>query len=63
MMRWLETLFCCETEAAFENAIAMQRKVGEVHARADIPVNLVARGMRLLKRQIQRYPAWPPGAG
>lgn len=53
MMRWLETLFCCETAPAFEAAIAMQRHVGDVHARADIPVNLVARGMRLLKREIQ----------
>lgn len=53
MMRWLESLFCCETAPAFEAAIAMQRHVGEVHARADIPVNLVARGIRLLKREIQ----------
>ena len=54
MKRWLESLFCCETATAFEAAIAMQRHVGEVHARAEIPVNLVARGMRLLKREIQR---------
>lgn len=54
MVRWMETLFCCETVSAFEAAIAMQRQVGDVHARAEIPVNLVARGMRLLKREIQR---------
>lgn len=53
MMHWMETLFCCDTASAFEAAIAMQRHVGDVHARADIPVNLVARGMRLLKREIQ----------
>ncbi len=53
MMRWMVSLFCCDTAPAFEAAIAMQRHVGEVHARADIPVNLVARGMRLLKREIQ----------
>ena len=53
MQHWLETLFCGDTAPAFEAAIAMQRHVGEVHARADIPVNLVARGIRLLKREIQ----------
>lgn len=53
MMRWMETLFCCETASAFEAAIVMQRQVGDIHARAEIPVNLVARGMRLLKREIQ----------
>lgn len=53
MQRWLETLFCSTTAPAFEAAIAMQRHVGEVHARANIPVNLVARGIRLLKREIQ----------
>ncbi|HEY8354648.1 MAG TPA: GGDEF domain-containing protein [Methylophilaceae bacterium] len=53
MMHWMETLFCFDTASAFEAAIAMQRHVGDVHARTEIPVNLVARGMRLLKREIQ----------
>lgn len=53
MQRWMQSLFCCEDATAFEAAIAMQRHIGDVHARADIPVNLVARGMRFLKREIQ----------
>mgnify|MGYP000249325900 CR=1 FL=1 len=32
--------------------VSAQRHVGEVHARAQIPVNLVARGLRLLKHEI-----------
>lgn len=54
MMRWMEGLFCCDTQEALSAAIAMQRHVGEVHARAEIPVNLVARGMRLLKQEINQ---------
>lgn len=48
MQRWLSTLFSCETRAQFLTAMAMQRHVGEVHARIDVPVNIVARGARLL---------------
>lgn len=54
MMRWMEGLFCCDNQADLSAAIAMQRHVGEVHARAEIPVNLVARGMRLLKHEINQ---------
>jgi len=52
MQRWLSTLFSCETRAQFLTAMAMQRHVGEVHARIDVPVNIVARGARLLKNRI-----------
>lgn len=52
MERWLERLFCHESVADLEVVLAMQRHVGAVHARAEIPVHLVARGMRLLKREI-----------
>jgi diguanylate cyclase len=54
MMCWMESLFCCDTQEALAAALAMQRHVGEVHARGDIPVNLVARGMRLLKHEINQ---------
>ncbi|NMG34415.1 diguanylate cyclase [Azoarcus sp. TTM-91] len=60
MQRWLETLFSCETHEQFGSAMAMQRHVGEVHARIDLPVNLVARGARLLKGEIARR---LPGSG
>jgi len=53
--RWLETLFCSHTPETINAALAMQRQVGEVHARAEIPVDLVARGMRLLKHEINLH--------
>ncbi|ENO86353.1 diguanylate cyclase [Thauera linaloolentis] len=52
MQRWLSTLFSCETQEQFVTAMAMQRHVGEVHSRVDVPVNIVARGARTLKNQI-----------
>ena len=52
MERWLERLFCHETNEELQGVLAMQRHIGEVHSRANIPVELVARGMRLLKREI-----------
>jgi diguanylate cyclase len=55
MQRWLETLFSCDTPEQLQATIAMQRHVGEVHARVDLPVNLVARGMRVLKKEIAAY--------
>ena len=52
MERWLERLFCHKNSDELKAVLAMQRHIGEAHARAEIPVNLVARGMRLLKREI-----------
>jgi diguanylate cyclase len=49
---WLESLFCATSLEELSAVLAMQRQVGEVHARAEIPVNLVSRGMRVLKREI-----------
>ncbi|WP_041644077.1 diguanylate cyclase [Azoarcus olearius] len=58
MQRWMETLFSCADHAAFAAAMALQRHVGEVHSRVDLPVNLVARGARVLKGEIAaRLPA------
>ena len=50
--RWLDRLFCYETDEELQAVLALQRHVGEVHARSEISVFLVARGMRLLKREI-----------
>lgn len=55
MQRWLETLFTCNDARQFGVAMALQRHVGEVHARIDLPVNLVARGARVLKERISDY--------
>lgn len=49
---WLKKLFCHDSRDELKAVLAMQRHVGEVHARADIPIKLVARGMRILKREI-----------
>jgi diguanylate cyclase len=48
MMRWLNELFHhpMQDEKA---VVAHQRLVGEVHARIQVPVHLVARGARLIK--------------
>lgn len=48
MQRWLQKVF--EHPLQDERAIvAQQRHVGEVHARIQVPVHLVARGARLIK--------------
>lgn len=52
LQRWLEVLFYHRSVEELAAALALQRHVGEVHARAQIPVNLVARGLRLLKHEI-----------
>ncbi|WP_153162493.1 diguanylate cyclase [Zoogloea sp. 1C4] len=52
LQRWMEMLFCHSSQEELTAALAMQRHVGEVHARAQIPVGLVAKGLRLLKHDI-----------
>ncbi len=52
LQRWLQVLFGHTSRDELAGALALQRHVGEVHARAQIPVNLVARGLRLLKHEI-----------
>jgi diguanylate cyclase len=52
LQRWMTVLFGASGVADPLAVAAMQRQVGDVHARADIPVGLVSRGMRLLKSRI-----------
>ena len=49
MRRWLKAMFAVE-HADFESLVEQQEKVGQVHARIDIPVNLVLNGARQLKQ-------------
>ncbi|EHJ94482.1 diguanylate cyclase [Vreelandella boliviensis] len=49
MRRWLKAMFSVE-HADFEALVEQQEKVGQVHARIDIPVNLVLNGARQLKQ-------------
>ena len=51
LQRWMDTLFGGSHDQAQVMA-ALQRQVGEVHARAEIPVQLVSRGMRLIKTRL-----------
>lgn len=52
IQRWMRVLF--QGPGSDPTAVAaLQRHVGDVHARADIPVGLVSRGMRLLKTRIR----------
>jgi diguanylate cyclase len=52
IVRWMEQLLCHQTDDDLKAVLEMQRHIGEVHARANIPVHLVARGMRFLKHEI-----------
>jgi len=56
MMRWLKALFVDPmlAESDVQALVAQQRHVGEVHARIQLPIHLVARGARMLKRDMFR---------
>jgi hypothetical protein len=45
-------LFCHRNSGAFQAVLALQRDRGEVHARAELAMLPVARGMRPPKREI-----------
>ncbi|MDP3535172.1 MAG: diguanylate cyclase [Halomonas sp.] len=51
MQRWLSAMFAVEL-ADFDALVVHQEKIGQVHARIDIPVNLVLNGARQLKQAI-----------
>lgn len=52
MQDWLESVYAAAPTEEYERTVAFQRKVGEVHARIDIPVHLVTRGACALIRRI-----------
>lgn len=52
--RWLEILLCCNNNDDLKAALDMQCNIGDVHARAGIPVNMVARAIRILKYEINQ---------
>lgn len=51
MQRWVGDLLLATPENV-EQLIASQRVIGDVHARVGIPVDLVSRGMRVLKQRL-----------
>lgn len=50
LQRWLLNLFSVTGESDLQAVIAQQVLVGDVHARIEVPVHLVMRGARHLKR-------------
>ena len=51
MQRWLQQLLLT-APATVPASVAAQRVIGDVHARVGIPVDLVTRGARVLKREL-----------
>lgn len=49
MQRWVVQVLASSSEDDLEALVAQQVKVGEVHARIDVPVHIVLRGARSLK--------------
>lgn len=52
MHSWIIQLFSVDIDADFVELVELQKKVGEVHARIDLPVHLVLRGSRVLKAKL-----------
>lgn len=52
LQNWLSTLFHVGSEVELSEIVAMQKKIGFVHARIHVPIHVVMRGARLLKREI-----------
>lgn len=52
MANWIVTLFSTHGLDELRALVETQQRIGHVHARIDIPVSLVLRGARMLKRQL-----------
>lgn len=53
MRLWLTELFCMAPEGGLEAAVERQRRIGALHARIRLPIDLMAMGMRVLQRSIR----------
>ncbi|WP_298053847.1 diguanylate cyclase [uncultured Paenalcaligenes sp.] len=51
MQNWINQLFSVDVQADFVALVELQKKVGEVHARIDLPVHLVLHGARTIKNK------------
>jgi diguanylate cyclase len=60
IQRWMQFLFDPVNASGPSPTIALQRHVGEMHARAHIPAELVAQGFRAFKRELQALLAHAP---
>ncbi len=52
LQNWLSTLFHIDSATDLSEAVGMQKQIGFVHARIHVPIHVVMRGARLLKREI-----------
>jgi diguanylate cyclase len=52
LQNWLSGIFRADGGADLSEAVAMQKKIGLVHARIHVPIHVVMRGARVLKRDI-----------
>ncbi|MCZ8397718.1 diguanylate cyclase [Achromobacter ruhlandii] len=52
MKGWFRGLLCVREQGDIAALMAIQKKVGEVHARVHIPIHLVMAGARILKNEI-----------
>lgn len=52
LQNWLTTLFHVDDDADLAQTILTQKQIGLIHARIHVPIHVVARGARILKREI-----------
>ncbi|VFR54652.1 Putative Heme-regulated two-component response regulator [plant metagenome] len=62
LQRWLDTVFDIALNARYDEAVAFQRHIGEVHARIGIPSHLVMQGARALMMDLHALLADAPAA-
>ena len=55
MQRWVLTVLTAGPDDELEKVIDLQRTIGDVHARIEIPVSLVLRGSRHLKGRLRLH--------
>jgi diguanylate cyclase len=53
MQKWIVTVCSSTAHSDLDAVVDLQRKVGEIHARIEIPVSLVLRGARSLKGRLR----------
>lgn len=54
MQNWIITVCSSTAHSDLDAVVDLQRKVGDIHARIEIPVSLVLRGSRLLKGRLRQ---------
>lgn len=63
MQAWIASVFHATPEMDLQPLVAQQKRIGEVHARIDVPMHVVLRGARALKDRMHALLTTPqPGA-